>query len=44
MGGAITAAFVSTFPRLVEREVVLVASAGLVEVRRDSVSVSQLCT
>ncbi|KAJ7318564.1 Alpha/Beta hydrolase protein [Mycena albidolilacea] len=31
MGGAITAAFVSTFPALVEREVVLVASAGLVE-------------
>ncbi|KAJ7021869.1 Alpha/Beta hydrolase protein [Mycena alexandri] len=31
MGGAIAAAFVATFPNLVEREVVLVASAGLVE-------------
>ncbi|KAJ7186138.1 Alpha/Beta hydrolase protein [Mycena filopes] len=31
MGGAITAAFVATFPDLVEREVVLVACAGLLE-------------
>ncbi|KAJ7701728.1 Alpha/Beta hydrolase protein [Mycena metata] len=31
MGGAIAAAFVATFPNLVERDVVLVASAGLVE-------------
>ncbi|KAJ7614496.1 Alpha/Beta hydrolase protein [Roridomyces roridus] len=31
MGGAITAAFVATFPRLVEDDIVLIASAGLVE-------------
>ncbi|KAJ7613430.1 hypothetical protein FB45DRAFT_266889 [Roridomyces roridus] len=31
MGGAITAAFVATFPRLLEDDVVLIASAGLVE-------------
>ncbi|KAF8143104.1 Alpha/Beta hydrolase protein [Mycena galopus ATCC 62051] len=31
MGGAIASAFVATFPNLVEREIVLVASAGLVE-------------
>ncbi|KAJ6472845.1 Alpha/Beta hydrolase protein [Mycena vitilis] len=31
MGGAIAAAFVASFPALVEREVVLVASAGLLE-------------
>ncbi|KAJ6529517.1 Alpha/Beta hydrolase protein [Mycena vulgaris] len=31
MGGGIAAAFVATFPDLVENEVVLVASAGLVE-------------
>ncbi|KAK7045078.1 Alpha/Beta hydrolase protein [Favolaschia claudopus] len=31
MGGGIAAAFVAAFPKLVEREVVLVASAGLLE-------------
>jgi pimeloyl-ACP methyl ester carboxylesterase len=33
MGGAIGAALVAAFPGLVEREVVLIASAGLIEVR-----------
>jgi pimeloyl-ACP methyl ester carboxylesterase len=40
MGGAIAAAFVAAFPALVERDVVLIASAGAPEVR---VSVSSRC-
>lgn len=31
-GGAITAAFVATFPHLVEKNVVLIASTGLIDV------------
>lgn len=31
-GGAITAAFVAMFPHLVERNVVLIASTGLIDV------------